>query len=139
ITSHPCKEDGKGWIWYLGGELAESGVKRNAQEQQQTAKKELETLFPWVDLSGASWHSFYINRAEPRIADLQRPDNAWVEQCGPVLVCWPTKLTLSPNLGDSVFALLQSVPPQTNDEGAKALAAHLPAARVADARWEAQR
>ncbi|HLT63645.1 MAG TPA: FAD-dependent oxidoreductase, partial [Pseudohongiella sp.] len=44
ITSHPCKEDGNGWIWYLGGELAESGVKRNAQEQQQTAKKELETL-----------------------------------------------------------------------------------------------
>lgn len=141
VTSHPCADnsDGQHWIWYLGGELAETGVKRSASEQQQAAKKELTTLFPWVDLSSASWHSFFINRAEPRVADLQRPDNAYVADCGSVIVCWPTKLTLSPNLGDSVYQLLKGLPAKPGTEAPAALAQILSAAAVADAPWEAQR
>lgn len=107
ITSHPCHDGRTGeWIWYLGGELAESGVHLDGASQQTRAKAELTTLFPWVDFSSATWHSFMINRAEPRIADLQRPDNAFVSSCANLMVCWPTKLSLCPNLGDRVCELL---------------------------------
>lgn len=136
ITSHPCPDQDQHWIWYLGGELAESGVKRSPEQQRRTARQELASLFPWIDLSGASWHSFFINRAEPRVADLQRPDTAWIAECGKILVCWPTKLTLSPDLGDRVSQLLTSLPPAPGNDAAQALAALLPLATLASAPWE---
>ena len=136
ITAHPCPDKDQHWIWYLGGELAESGVKRSPEEQHKAARQELASLFPWIDLSGASWHSFFINRAEPRVADLQRPDTAWVAECGKVMVCWPTKLTLSPDLGDRVSQLLSPLPPASGNDAALALAALLPLATLASAPWE---
>jgi hypothetical protein len=138
ITSHPCRDgNSKEWIWYLGGELAESGVSLDAGQQQMRAKQELSGLFPWVNFSSASWHSFFINRAEPRIADLQRPDNAYVSECGKVLVCWPTKLTLSPNLGDTVRRLLPlDLKPDGQSVGSQQLAELLPKAVLADSPWE---
>lgn len=138
ITSHPCRDShSKEWVWYLGGELAESGVSLDAQQQQARAHKELAELFPWVDFTSASWHSFYINRAEPRIADLQRPDTAHVSECGNVLVCWPTKLTLSPNLGDTVRALLPSaLTPDGQSDDSHHLSSLLPKAALADSPWE---
>lgn len=146
ITAHPCGDSDADsttdWIWYLGGELAESGVKRAPAEQQIAAEKELKSLFPWIDFSSAHWHSFFVNRAEPRVADLQRPDNAWVAECGNILVCWPTKLTLSPNLGDRVHTLLQDLKPLRSSEAQSAtqsLAQLLPKATLAHAPWESQR
>ncbi|MBC53405.1 MAG: hypothetical protein CMQ34_06155 [Gammaproteobacteria bacterium] len=107
VTAHPCKEsNGSQWVWYLGGELAESGVQRSEQDQQAFARQELQSLFPWIDFSQSVWSSFFVNRAEPRVTDQQRPDNAYIEACGDVLVCWPTKLTLCPNLGDAAVAML---------------------------------
>lgn len=138
ITSHPCHDSHtKEWVWYLGGELAESGVSLDATQQQARAQKELAELFPWVNFSSASWHSFFVNRAEPRIADLQRPDNAHVSECGKLLVCWPTKLTLSPNLGDTVRSLLPvNFKPDGFSSDSLQLAAFLPRAELADAPWE---
>ncbi|MDP3517556.1 MAG: FAD-dependent oxidoreductase [Pseudohongiella sp.] len=142
ITSHPCLDSRDGeWIWYLGGDIAESGVHRDAQSQQTMAHKELSALFPWVDFSDASWHSFFINRAEPHVADLQRPDNAYVEECGNVIVCWPTKLTLSPNLGDRVSAIL-AARDRTDTSGNTAgshLATLLAPANLSTPPWEAIR
>lgn len=138
ITSHPGHDsDDRQWIWYLGGELAESGVALDADQQQARAQTLLRELFPWVDFSGASWHSFFVNRAEPRIADLQRPDNAYVASCNRLLVCWPTKLTLSPNLGDTVRDLLPaSLPAQGLSADSRQLATLLPRAALADSPWE---
>lgn len=138
ITSHPCREQHVNeWVWYLGGELAESGVAFDSQQQQKRAQTELAELFPWVDFSGASWHCFFVNRAEPRVADLQRPDNAYVSQCGQLMVCWPTKLTLSPNLGDTVCSLLPAeLKPEGLSEHSQYLASVLPNAELADAPWE---
>jgi hypothetical protein len=138
ITAHPChNKNNTSWIWYLGGELAESGVALDAEHQQARAQKQLNELFPWVDFSGASWHSFFVSRAEPCVADLQRPDNAHVSECGKVLVCWPTKLTLSPNLGDTVRGLLAvDLSPEGQSSGSQKLVSLLPAAVFADAPWE---
>jgi hypothetical protein len=141
ITSHPCRDEHSGeWIWYLGGELAESGVQRDAASQQAYARGELTTLFPWVDFSSATWHSFLINRAEPRINDLQRPDNAFVSTCANVMVCWPTKLSLCPNLGDRVCELLSAEASDISEtRHSPALGSLLAQACHASPPWEAMR
>lgn len=141
ITSHPCHaHNNQSWVWYLGGELAESGMEFDSAQQQARAQKLLTELFPWVDFSHAVWHSFFVNRAEPRIANLQRPDTAYVADCDNVLVCWPTKLTLCPNLGDTVRALLPADFTATGASAdARQLASLLPPALFADAPWESVR
>jgi hypothetical protein len=143
ITSHPCDDsDSDGsqqWIWYLGGEIAESGVNRDANSQLAFAVKELNTLFPWMDFTKTKGCSFFINRAEPRAHNMQRPDNAFVEKCGNVLVCWPTKLTLCPNLGDSVMDMLKDLAPASQDEASGAatlLTAHFKRPDLAPPPWE---
>jgi len=143
LTAHPCKESSDAqWIWYLGGELAESGMKRDEQSQQAFARQELQTLFPWIDFSQAVWSSFFINRAEPQVSDQQRPDNAYVEACGPLLICWPTKLTLCPNLGDSVIDMLDAQSLIGHDDSRntlQTLSELLPTPDVAPSPWEALR
>lgn len=52
VTTHPAA-DGQ-CVWYLGGDLAEAeGVSREPDAQIAVARKELEALLPWVDLSQA--------------------------------------------------------------------------------------
>lgn len=135
ITSHPA-EDGT-WVWYVGGELAESGVQRSPQEQREVGERLLSSTFPWIDFSGARWHTFMIDRAEPRLPNLQRPDTAFLHSSDNLLVTWPTKLTLSPDLGDSVCQELtrQGLAPVADSNGA-ALIGHLHSPAVARPRWE---
>ena len=106
VTTHPAA-DGQ-WVWYLGGDLAEAdGVARDEAAQIRAAQKELGELLPWVDLSGARWATLRVDRAEPAQSGLVRPDNAFLAEQGRLLVGWPTKLALSPDLADRVLASLQ--------------------------------
>lgn len=115
VTSHPDK-DGK-WVWYLGGGIAEDGVKLSGQELIATAKKELSKLLPWVDLSDAQWATLKVNRAEPKQSKLLRPDAAFCQPVNNGIVSWPTKLALAPNLADEVIKILEEagVAPSTHD------------------------
>lgn len=108
ISSHPAPDGG--YYWYLGGDLAETGVKRSSTEQQAFAQTSLKQIFPALDLSRVQWSTFFINRAEPATDKQQRPDSAFVQKEGRVLTAWPTKLTLCPDLGDRVVALLGDPP-----------------------------
>lgn len=103
ITTHPCSDGQQ--IWYLGGNVAETGLERSPKEQITFAQKELSTLLPWVDLTKAQWSSFNINRAEPKQSSLVRPDAAFAQKVGNCIVAWPTKLALSPDLADQVLPL----------------------------------
>lgn len=106
VTSHPAA-DGQ-WVWYLGGELAEAeGVARDASQQIAQARRELGELLPWVDLGEARWATLRVDRAEPAQSGLTRPDNAFLAEQGRLLVGWPTKLALAPDLADRVFANLE--------------------------------
>ena len=107
ITTHKCK-DGK-TAWYLGGELAESGTDRTQEEQIKVAKKKIGELFPWCDLSNAQWHSFFINRAEAQTKNGKRPETASIHQYKNISLCWPSKLTLAPNLGQQIVNLFQEM------------------------------
>ncbi len=104
ITSHPLP-NGQ-WVWYLGGELAETGVERTDEAQIRQAQKELRAVLPWIDLREADWACLRINRAEPATSAKARPDTAYLYAKEHVLVGWPTKLALSPNLASEVLAQL---------------------------------
>lgn len=134
LTTHRC-QDGA-WAWYLGGELAEAGATLSSAAQLQKARHKLAELFPWCDLGKARWHSFPIDRAEAAQPDGKRPDQSSVLCAGNVLFCWPTKLTLAPNMANTVINLLaqQQVLPRSGD------AAPLPGLRwpgIALAPWDA--
>ncbi|PCJ38915.1 MAG: FAD-binding oxidoreductase [Moraxellaceae bacterium] len=105
ITSH-ATDDGK-IVWYLGGEISETGVDRDKADQVTAAKKELDSLFPWLDFSNAEWSTFFIDRAEPLQQGLTKPDCAYAHAEKNAIVTWPTKLTLAPNLGDRVLELIE--------------------------------
>ncbi|HEY6610887.1 MAG TPA: FAD-dependent oxidoreductase, partial [Pseudomonas sp.] len=93
VTSHPTA-DGQ-WVWYLGGDLAEAdGVARDEAAQLRFARQTLAELLPWVDLSAAEWRTLRVDRAEPAQSGLVRPDNAFLNEQGRLLIGWPTKLAL---------------------------------------------
>jgi len=104
ITSYRL-QDGS-IVWYLGGDIAESGVKRDTSTQIQAAKKELQTILPWVTLQGAQWYTFNIERAEPAQRFRKRPDTAFAKAVKNSIVAWPTKMALSPILADEIIQLL---------------------------------
>lgn len=106
ITSHEGN-DGE-LVWYLGGEIAENGVKKSPEILVEETKLLLKKLIPWIDFSGASWNTLLIDRAEGHITDNKRPDGAICIPDGNCLVVWPTKLTLAPALGDIVIKELKS-------------------------------
>ena len=111
ITSH---EDGQGRVlWYLGGAIATTGIKRSTAAQIAAARKELSRCVPWLDWSKAEFETLRIDRAEPVQLGGSRPDEAYLfsvsghdDAAGlnkaPCHVCWPTKLSLAPDLADRV-------------------------------------
>lgn len=131
ITSHPHADNKM--TWYLGGELAEAGVQRTEDEQIKAAQEQVARLFPWVDLDGAVWQSFFINRAEPNRESNSRPDDAFVKDTHNAIVVWPTKLTLTPTMADQVIEQLKSA--AVAPAGHEQTPLPLPRAEMATPRW----
>ena len=132
ITTHPAA-DGQ-WVWYLGGNLAETeGVARSEVEQIQAAQAEVAQLLPWVDQEAIQWATLRIDRAEPVQSGLTRPDNAFVTEQDALVVGWPTKLALAPDFSDRVLKLFER-------DGIQPSAAQsypdLPRPAVAQPAWE---
>lgn len=105
ITSHPAGNNGD-WLWSVGGRLATGGTDRSVADQRQFARSELAACVPWIDWQEAEIECFRLDRAEPRQAKGQRPDEAFAELQSSCIVCWPTKLTLTPDLGQKVLAFM---------------------------------
>jgi hypothetical protein len=106
ITSH---RDGDGWLWYLGGQLATDGVGRAPADLAAHARRELERCLSWRTWLDAEFDTLRIDRAEPSRPDGTRPDEAFATATGPGGTCivgWPTKLSLAPDLGDRILAML---------------------------------
>jgi hypothetical protein len=135
VTSH-SDADGVP-VWYLGGELAESGMKREDADQITAAQTTLKKMFPWLQLKDPQWNCFTINRAEPDIANNFRPDDAYFLEEKNVIVAWPTKLTLSPSLADMLIKHLQhaGITPQEHNNTYK-LGRSLDPPRLAKSYWD---
>jgi len=131
VTSHLAADGDQ--VWYLGGELAESGVGKSSIDLIAAAKKRIADFFPWVDISDAHWQCFSINRAEAKMAGNHRPDYPYMNQLHNMIVSWPTKLTLTPALGDLVLEALRSdaITPGSHENSFTAadLSGPVPAAR----------
>ena len=106
ITSH-------GDVLYIGGKIASDGALRPPGEQIGSLRRLLAKTFPRIDLAGAEFHSFAIDRAEPARGGPRQAGDAFAERRGNCILCWPVKLTLAPRLGDLVMRLLESVKPRT--------------------------
>jgi len=137
ISSHPLNKQEQ--VWYLGGKLAEQGANLPSDELIAIAKRELAELIPWVDLSEAEWATLPINRAEPLQANFARPDNAFIaaaKDCANLLVGWPTKLTLTPNLANQALEILAQtgIKPSVNSSASE-LARYLPKPPIASTPW----
>lgn len=125
-------------VWYLGGSLAERGAHMAAEELIALAQQELEELIPWIDLQNAEWATLPVERAEPLQANFARPDNAFIAPApgaANLLVGWPTKLTLAPNLANQALEILQSAAIQTTNNKIK-LHDYLAYAELAKTPWE---
>lgn len=136
ISSHRLPDGGH--VWYLGGSLAEQGAGMAADELIELSKQELQTLIPWVNLDGADWATLPVERAEPLQPNFVRPDNAYIAPAAGVanlLVGWPTKLTLAPNLANQALGLLAAagIKPSANSIH---LHDYLPYAELAKTPWE---
>jgi glycerol-3-phosphate dehydrogenase len=107
VSSHTTLEGRP--VWYLGGDLATEGTDEEPEVLINRARQEMAALFHWVDFGQTEWTTIKLDRAEPRQARLIKPDEAFVGESPGlenVLTAWPTKLTLSPDLGDRVLAHL---------------------------------
>ena len=101
-TTHTDSEGRR--VWYIGGDIAEqSGVDRDESEQIGAGKALFKKTMPWVDLEGAEWFTHRVDRAEPHTGTGDRPPGAFCHRAGNVLLAWPTKFALAPNLADQVL------------------------------------
>ncbi len=105
VTSHP---DGTGgYVWYLGGNIAEQSAPLSKDEALHFAKKEMQEIFPAIDWSQKEWASWYGDRAEPLDSEGRLPSGPCIQQRGKVLIAWPAKLTFVPALADNIFSWLK--------------------------------
>lgn len=120
-------------VWYLGGQLAEEGINRTQEEQISKAKKELQSLMPWLDFSAMQWATLNINRAEAKQSDGSRPSTSFCFEENNIITTWPTKLALTPNLANDVIKQLEKN--NTTKSGAKEMPdfSHAP---IADLPWQ---
>ncbi len=120
VTSH---YDATGrLVWYLGGGLAEEGVKRDRHEQIRAARRELNALLPWVDWNPVEFATFTIQRAESRQSGGGRPAGSSVFRDGRVIAAWPTKLALAPLLAEQIEEVLRSLDVRPRPADLRALA-----------------
>ena len=112
VTSHQWDDHRQQRVWYLGGELAERGVNRSRLEQIAAARREIATVFPWVDSLEWEWDAFMIDRVEGSQANRTRPDRPVIQEVGSVLFAWPTKLAFAPLLADLLMARIDQLVPR---------------------------
>ena len=104
ITSH---RDAQGHsVWYIGGEVAETGMTRNAKAQIAHTQQVLSQFMPWVNFEGVQWGTDHVNRAELAQSGGKRPDSFAVCPTQRAVVIWPTKLALTPAVAHAVQNLL---------------------------------
>ncbi len=134
VTSHHDEQGTP--VWYLGGELAESGVGKEDAELVQDAKALLQRFLPWIDVSAGEFHCLAINRAEADVGNGYRPDDAFIAGEANMIAAWPTKLTLAPSLADKVIEHLQDKLPQDMEHADVIM--DLPKARLGVQPWNRQ-
>jgi glycine/D-amino acid oxidase-like deaminating enzyme len=87
-------------VWQVGGQIAEDGVAMRPDHLIQHARSELAHVLPALDLAGARWCTYRVDRTEPAMRGGKRPESAFLTVRGSTLIAWPTKLVLAPRLAE---------------------------------------
>lgn len=123
-------------IWQIGGQIAERGVEMEEAELVRHAREEVESVLPGIDVSGASWAAYRVDRVEPATRSGSRPDDAFRELQGNIVTAWPTKLALAPRLSAMIGERLPA--PSVREIPASAALEGWPRPIVALPPWETQ-
>ena len=94
-------------VWQIGGQVSELGVTQSARELIASAKTELSNVLPGIDFTNVEWATYRVDRAEGRTPNGGRPESYQIDQTGPYLTAWPTKLVLAPRLASELLSKLQ--------------------------------
>ena len=80
---------------------------RNSQMQIETAREELQMLFPWLDWHASEFATLMVDRAEPKQYGGFKPDTSYCKKIHNMIVAWPTKLALAPKLATEILSQLE--------------------------------
>ncbi|MDF1751316.1 MAG: FAD-dependent oxidoreductase [Verrucomicrobiales bacterium] len=120
-------------IWWIGGDIAEAnGVARSESEQIEAGRGLLQKFLPWIRWDEMEIFTARANRAEPLTESGERPPGAFCQKVGNILVTWPTKLALAPDLSDQVIGHLGA--PQS--PGGNATPLDLPSPGIGKPPWD---
>ncbi len=123
-------------VWYMGGELAESGASKTKQAQISHTQKLLSQLVPKINIESMTFDTLFVNRAEPKQSSLLRPDDAYVSLKNNWFVGFPTKLAFAPRFADQVISQIIQKPSATDAAPFNHLTfKHLPPPKVAAFPW----
>ncbi len=93
-------------VWQVGGQVSEDGVAMEPQALIRHAISELRASLPGVDLAGAQWTTYRVDRAEASTEHGRRPDDVHLTRQGNTFTAWPTKLALAPRLAEQLRSQL---------------------------------
>jgi len=105
ITTHRTSDEK--YVWYIGGQIAEEGVKRDVAEQIAAARQELQELFSWLDFTNVQFATFMVSRAEAMQPGGKRPDSCYMTEIENNIIAWPTKLAFAPLVAAQIIECLQ--------------------------------
>jgi glycerol-3-phosphate dehydrogenase len=114
VTSQQDAAAGEGGrtVWYIGGQIAETGISRDREDQIAAAKRELGACLPWLPDAARAWEdtqwaTLRIDRAEGLTPGGERPDEPVIAAQSNVIVAWPTKLGFAPAAAARVLSLVR--------------------------------
>lgn len=120
-------------VWWIGGDIAEAkGVARSEDEQIAAGQELLGQVLPWIPWKDMEFLTARADRAEPFTGTGDRPPGAYCQKVGNVLVTWPIKLALAPDLADQVMVSLD--PPAPHNDTIPPL--ELPRPSIGKAPWD---
>ncbi|MCI0366203.1 MAG: FAD-dependent oxidoreductase [Phycisphaerales bacterium] len=96
-------------VWQVGGQLAEAGVSMPPLQLIEFAQSELDAVLPAIDLAGADWATYRVDRAEPATRGGTRPDDAYAGREGIIVTAWPTKMALVPELTRRITMIVHEI------------------------------
>jgi glycerol-3-phosphate dehydrogenase len=127
-------------VWQVGGQIAEIGVKLDERSLLARAADELRAVIPGIDLRGAQWDTYRVDRAEQATPAGTRPESVGVLCEGNITTVWPTKLALVPFLAERILEDAGPIAAGRDDSAAEAATcAAWPRPQIASLPWEAHR
>ncbi|HEY8460141.1 MAG TPA: FAD-dependent oxidoreductase, partial [Blastocatellia bacterium] len=136
VTTHRTEDQNA--IWYLGGGLAEQGVRLTDFDQIAEAKKTLKRCVPGMpwDSDDYQWATVYCERAEARTPTGARPSGPFIATYPGISVVWPTKLTLAPAAARTIISDIARQGIRPSGSGGDSPLYQMEKAQVAEPPWK---